>query len=150
MSLTTFADLKGNATKLADGSKSLGQSFSPFQDGKTFRVSGYGYKVLETDGKASENAKPLPVLKTTLGDLFISMAIRSKVSADGEILTPDGTFNDFIRDTILANPDKTNKELLSLIVEGCKDKEVTIRRTPYPSMTKDNVRYVSFMVNLDF
>lgn len=150
MSLTTFANLQGNAAKTADSSKSLGQSFSPFQDGKTFKVSGYGYKVLETDGKVSEDARPLPVLKTTLGDLFISMAVRPKVSADGEILTPDGTFNDFVRDTILANPDKTNKELLSLIVKGCKDKEVTVRRTPYPSTTREGTRYVAFMVNLDF
>lgn len=150
MSLTTFADLKGNAAKAADSSKSLGQSFSPFQDGKTFKVSGYGYKILETDGKTSEEARPLPVLKTTLGDLFISMAVRSKVSADGVVLTPDGTFNDFVRDTILENPNKTNKELLSLIVKGCGSKEVTVRRTPYPAVTKEGTRYVAFMVNLDF
>lgn len=148
--LTTFENVKASEKAAIDKLKSVGESISPFQDGKTFKVTDYSYKQVTDDGKVRQDAAPLPVLKTSIGDLYLSMVTRSKITADGEILTPNGTFNDFVRDIIASNSEKSNKEIMTLIVEGCKNKEIKVTREPYIGLSQRGTRFATSLVVLDF
>ena len=148
--LTGFVKVDDNKIEVANKSLSISMSNSPFQNKVTFKVTGFTYKQAENDGKVDADAMVNPVLTTTVGDMFLSMTLKAKVDADGKILEPNGTFNQFIKDTISKNNGKSNGEILNAIVDGCKDKEVVVSRQPYSTISKDERKYVAYMVVLNF
>lgn len=148
--LTGFVKADDNKIETANKSFTISMGNSPFQDKVTFKVTGFTYKQAENDGKVDVNAFANPVLTTSVGDMFLSMALKAKVNAEGNILEPNGTFNKFIKDTISKNAGKSNGEILTALVEGCKDKEVVVSRQPYAAMTKDGRKFAASLVILDF
>lgn len=127
---------------------SISQGNSPFVNGVTFEVNGFGYKEAKTnDGKTTS---PSPILETTIGDLFLTMIMRSKVNSDGEILEPDGTFNKFVKDTIAKNSNKNNGEILSAIVDECKNKKIKVNREYYSAKSSWGGIVAASIVKLNF
>lgn len=148
--LTGFVSASKDAREKFNKSTSIALSNSPFQHNVQFTVDGYDYKVAEENGKVEANARLNPVLTTSVGDLFVSMLTRERVDIDGKILKPDGTFNEFVRKTITENAGKTNGEILTAIVEGCKGKKLIVNRVPYVGLNKSNVRYPASLVKINF
>lgn len=148
--LTGFVKADDKKIEAANNSFSISMGNSPFQQGVTFKVTGFTYKQAQNDGKVDANAFTNPVLETTIGDMFLSMTLKARVNAEGKILEPNGTFNQFIKDTISKMGGKSNGEILTAIVDGCKDKEVVVSRQPYAAMTKDGRKFAASLVVLDF
>ena len=146
--LTGFQTAEANEVQTANASTSIKRGNSPFQHNVQFTISGFSYEKAEMDGKVSKDAYLNPVLTTSVGSLFLSTVLRSRVKADGTVVTPDGTFNKFCREQIAAH--NTNGEILQAIVDGCKDKKVVVNRVPYASLTKDGRTVASFLVELNF
>lgn len=103
-------------------------SRSPFQDGVKFTVNGYDFKDVYINDEKKNNA-PCLVLTTSVGDLFLSTLFKSKVTAKGDILKPNGTFVQQVNKLITA--DITNEGLLKAIVKTFKDKQIVVRRIDY-------------------
>lgn len=148
--LTGFVSASNDARENANKSNSIALGHSPFQHNVKFTVSGFDYKVAQEDGKVDPKARLNPVLTTSVGDLFLSTLTRSRVDADGNVLEPKGTFNDFVRKTISENSTKTNGEILTAIVNGCKDKQLIVERVPYVGLSKDGRRFATSLVKINF
>jgi hypothetical protein len=148
--LTGFVKADDNKIEVANKSFSISMGNSPFQQGVIFKVTGFTYKQAQNDGRVDANASVNPVLTTSVGDMFLSMALKARVDAEGNVLEPNGTFNQFIKDTISKMLGKSNGEILTAIVDGCKDKEVFVTRQPYAAMTKDGRKFAASLVILDF
>lgn len=146
--LTGFQEATENETNTANASTSIKQGNSPFQHNVQFTISKFSYEKAEVDGKVDKDAYLNPVLKTSVGNLFLSTILRSRVDFEGKILTPDGTFNKFCREQI--SKYSTNGEILKAIVDGCKDKKIIVTRTPFASISKDGRRVPGFLVELNF
>ena len=146
--LTGFQTATESETNTANASTSIKQGNSPFQHNVQFTVSGFSYEKAEVDGKVDKDAYLNPVLVTSIGSLFLSTILRSRVTFDGSVLTPDGTFNKFCREQI--SKYSTNGEILQAIVDGCKDKKIVVTRTPFATISKDGRRIPSFLVELNF
>ena len=148
--LTGFVSASNDARENANKSNSIALGHSPFQHNVKFTVSGFDYKVAQEDGKVDPKARLNPVLTTSVGDLFLTTLTRSRVDADGNVLEPKGTFNDFVRKTISENSTKTNGEILTAIVNGCKDKQLIVERVPYVGLSKDGRRFATSLVKINF
>lgn len=148
--LTGFVSASNDARENANKSNSIALGHSPFQHNVKFTVSGFDYKVAQEDGKVDPKARLNPVLTTSVGDLFLTTLTRSRVDADGNVLEPKGTFNDFVRKTISENSTKTNGEILTAIVDGCKDKQLIVERVPYVGLSKDGRRFATSLVKINF
>lgn len=148
--LTGFVSASNDARNNANKSNSIALGHSPFQHNVRFTVSGFDYKVAQEDGKVDPKARLNPVLTTSVGDLFLATLTRSRVDADGHILEPNGTFNEFVRKTIAENSTKTNGEILTAIVEGCKDKQLIVERVPYVALSKDKRRFAASLIKINF
>lgn len=150
--LTGFQTASQSEIEDASKLKTLTRGTSPFQQGVAFTISGYSYEKAELDGKVSSDAKPQPVLLTSVGSLFVKSLGRNGVKSDGEILEHKGTFNAFVKD-ILSNPanrDKNDGQLLQLIVDGCQGKTILVDRIPYSAKSKDGRTYATSLVDLNF
>ena len=145
--LTGFVKADDNKIEAANKSFTISMGGSPFQPGATFVVTGFTYKQAEIDGKVGADAPTSPVFITSIGDMFLSMVIKAKVSAEGSILEPNGTFNHYVKDTISRMSGKSNGEILKAIVDGCKDKKVAVSRQPYVAISKDGRRFASSFVS---
>ena len=148
--LTGFVKADDKKIETANKSFTISMGNSPFQDRVTFKVTGFTYKQAENDGKVDANASANPVLTTSVGDMFLSTALKARVNAEGSVLEPNGTFNRFVKDTISKMAGKSNGEILTAIVDGCKDKEVVVSRQPYAAITKDGRKFAASLVILDF
>lgn len=148
--LTGFVKADDNKIEGANKSFSISMGNSPFQNRVTFMVTGFTYKQAENDGKVDVNASVNPVLTTTVGDMFLSMTLKARVDAEGKVLEPNGTFNQFVKSIISKMAGKPNGEILTAIVNGCKDREVVVSRQPYVGMTKDGRKFAASLVILDF
>lgn len=148
--LTGFVKADDNKIEVANKSFSISMGNSPFREGVIFMVTGFTYKQAENDGKVDADASINPVLTTTVGDMFLSMTLKARVNAEGKILEPNGTFNQFVKDIISKMAGKSNGEILTAIVNGCKDREVVVSRQPYAAITKDGRKFAASLVILDF
>ena len=148
--LTGFVSASNDARENANKSNSIALGHSPFQHNVRFTVDRFDYKVAQEDGKVDPKARLNPVLTTSVGDLFLTTLTRSRVDADGHVLEPDGTFNAFVRKTIAENSTKTNGEILTAIVEGCKDKQLIVERVPYVGLSKDGRRFATSLIKINF
>ena len=137
-------------TESANMSNSLSSGTSPFQRNVVFTITGYRYECLQVNGKDKSDAKPQPVLVTSVGSLFVKSLNRNAVKADGSVLEHKGTFNAFVRETIASNPDKNDGQLLQLIVDGCAGKTLLVDRIPYSAKSKDGRTYATSMVDINF
>lgn len=148
--LTGFVYADEKKVETANNSHSISMGNSPFRNNVTFKVTGFTYKQAQNDGKVDANAMANPVLTTTIGDMFLSMTLKARVNAEGKVLEPNGTFNKFVKDIISKMAGKSNGEILTAIVDGCKDKEVFVTRQPYAALTKDGRTFAASLVVLDF
>ena len=148
--LTGFVSASNEDRENANESRTIALSNSPFQHHVRLTVSGFDYKRAQEDGKVDPKARLNPVLTTSVGDLFLSTLTRSRVDVDGHVLEPDGTFNAFVRKTIAENSTKTNGEILTAIVNGCKDKVLIVKRVPYAGLSKDGRRFGASLVKINF
>lgn len=148
--LTGFRTASQSEIESANKLKTLTRGTSPFQQGVAFTISGYSYEKAEIDGKVAADAKPQPVLVTSIGSLFVKPLRRNAVKADGSILEHKGTFNAFVGEILASNPDKNDGECLQLIVDGCKDKTIIVDRIPYSAKSIDGRTYATSLVDLNF
>ena len=86
----------------------LSKGISPFQHDVEFTVTGWNMVVPVVDGKKNDKANPIPVLTTTAGDAFISMIIKPKITAEGKMVEPNGTFNKMVKEMIVSNKGKSD------------------------------------------
>lgn len=149
--LTGFVKVNGAQKEQADKAHRIGTGASAFQPNVVFQVTDYDYKKAEKDGKVDAEAFSNPVLTTNIGvDVFLSMVTRAKVDSDGKILEPNGTFNNFVKETIAKNSSKEDGEIMKAIVEGSKGKDIIVTRKPYVGLSSDNRRFPTALVILDF
>ena len=148
--LTGFQTASQSEIESANKLNTLSRGTSPFQQGVAFTVSGFSYEKAEIDGKVAADAKPQPVLVTSIGSLFVKPLNRNAVKADGSVLEHKGTFNAFVRETIASNPTKNDGQLLQLIVDGCQGKTLLVDRIPYSAKSKDGRTYATSMVDINF
>lgn len=144
----TFEEVKPDDVQIADESTSIKDGNSPFQNNVQFTISGYTYVKAKNDGVVDKDARSVPVFKTSVGNLFLSTIIRSQVKSDGSIITPNGTFNEFVKQQIAQK--STNKEIMAAVVQGCQGKQIRVTRIPYAGLTRDNRPIAKFLVQLDF
>ncbi len=148
--LTGFRTASQSEIESANQLNTLSRGTSPYQQGVVFTVTGFTYQKAEIDGKVPADAKPQPVLLTSLGALFVKPLNRGAVKADGTVLEHKGTFNQFVHKTIVENPDKNDGQLLQLIVDGCQGKQLIVNRIPYSAKSKDGRTYAASLVDIDF
>lgn len=148
--LTGFRTASQSEIESANKLNTLSRGTSPFQQGVAFTISGFSYEKAEIDGKVAADAKPQPVLVTSIGSLFVKPLGRNAVKADGTILEHKGSFNAFVRGIIASNPDKNDGQLLQLIVDGCQGKTLLVDRVPYSAKSKDGRTYATSMVDINF
>lgn len=144
----TFEEVKPDDVQIANESTSIKDGNSPFQNNVQFTISGYTYVKAKNDGVVDKDARSVPVFKTSVGNLFLNTIIRSQVKSDGSIITPNGTFNEFVKQQIAQK--STNKEIMSAVVQGCQGKQIRVTRVPYAGLTRDNRPIAKFLVQLDF
>lgn len=151
MALTGFISATANHNGGEDPNKgkSLTIANSPFLDGVVLTISDFGFRVAEIDGKVAKDARVLPVLVTSVGDLFISMLIRSKVDKDGNILETSGDLNELVKSKIAELRGKTDGEILSAIVGECKGKKFVVKRQNFAALTKDGRQYPTSLININ-
>lgn len=122
---------------------------SRFLNGVQFTITGHTYKHPEIDGKVRTDISS-PVLISSIGDVFLSMLTRKHVSAGGEILSPDGTFNKIVEEILSTNLSKSDGEILGEIEKACKGKTLVVRREAFVRKTSDGRDFPASMVNIDF
>lgn len=131
-------------SRVANADEAQWKGSSPWQEGVTFTVSGYAYRA--QDGKESTQA--LPVLETSLGDLFVSTLGKLKVDAEGNRIVPNGTLN---RDWLAIDKvGKTNKEVLTALVGLTKDKTLVCHRRDYVAADAKGHRFPASFVEFDY
>lgn len=148
--LTGFQELQNQELENAKKGFNISLGNSPFQHGVRFKVTGFTFTVPLEDGKPKANARTLPVLVTTVGNLYLSLLTKRKVGSDGEIRTPNGTFNKAVADIIKASNGKTDGEILQAIVDANKDKEIETLRTPFVAKSKLQTEYASDLIEFNF
>lgn len=147
--ITGFVEVDEKEKKAIGESFSISLGNSPFQDKVVFKITGFTFKKAENDGKVDKDARKNPVLTTTVGDCFLSMCTKAKVTDKSKILEPNGTFNTYIKETIATMHGKNNETILQQIVDDCKDKEICVTRVPYSALGK-NGSYVAYATILNF
>lgn len=151
LKLKNFSEVSEEVANRAKTEFTLTRTQSPFQHGVTFQVTGFAFrKPVYDDIKASENATPIPVLTTTVGDLFIKMLFRKGIDAEGNIIDHDGSFNKEVSDILATNSTKNDGEILSLIVENCKDKKLVVSRKNFVGINTLNQRYATSIVDINY
>lgn len=147
--LTGFQTASAEAIAKANASFSISRGASPFQDGITFQVTETTWKHPLVDGKVDET-RTAPVLVTTVGDLFLRALLRDKVDVDNKPVHQRGTFIDFVRQVVNTSTGKSDGEVLTAIVDGCKDRTIITTRVPYVAKSRDGRPYATSLVQLDF
>lgn len=147
--LTGFQTANETETQTANNGHSIIRQQSWMLDKVKFIITGFGWRKAEIDGKVDKDARLIPVFTTNNNnDLFLSTCVRSRVTADNEILTPSGDFNELVRKEISAGG--TDGEILQRIVDKSKDRELQIQRTNYIQLTKDERRVPSSLIEIFF
>lgn len=149
--LTGFSELSGNALKNAKNGFNISLGNSPFQDNVVFTITGFTFTVPMEDGKEKKDARALPVLTTTIGNLYLSLLTKRKVTNEGAILTPDGTLNQVVRDILSKSNNKTDGEILQSIVDNprIKGKNIKTKRTSYIMKTRLGAELPSDLIEFD-
>lgn len=106
-----------------------GRQRSPFRDGVVFTISDYDFRYPEKDGKIDEDAPIVPVLVTSLGDLFISRLTRIYLTKKDEQVFSKGSFTDKVNEILATN--KSNGERLQAIVDTAKDHKIKVTLRNY-------------------
>ena len=120
---------------------------SQFVDGLELAVEDWGYVVREDDGKVSKDARPNLVLKTDKGNIFCSMLTRAKVTHDGKVLEPNGTFNVFFKEMVAKHD--SDQKVLDAVVKALKDKHLRVRRTQYIATGYSGLPYPAALIEFD-
>ncbi len=149
MSAITFKTANAEVVNTAKNDNKLSRGFSPFQDGTTFKVTGYDFVSKIEDG-VKDATTAFPVLKTTIGDLFLSSILRPRVTIDGKKAESKGDATDAIKKCIAENRDKTDGEILEIIVKELKDHEIVVKRTEYAAPSKYRAAQFSATIDLHF
>lgn len=145
--LETFTTVsEAQCTKLAQ-SNSIRQSQSPFQDGVTFKLVRFAYQRLTINGKTDENSRAFPGFETSIGFCYLSMCTKEKIDANGKVLTPDGSFNDIVREAIANPKNKIDADIFAEILKAVGDKEIKVSRVPYA--VHGRATSVAYLVVLD-
>lgn len=120
---------------------------SPFIDGANITITGYELVNVAIDGTIPENSPFRLVFRSTVGDIALTMLFKNKVDANGNIVKPQGSFNEFVAGLIKANPAITLKELAEKVVTT--HPRIVVKRGEYPAKTKDGRDYVAATVGFD-
>lgn len=151
LKLKGFASASQTDAQTASNESTLARSQSPFQHGVTFKITGYDFvKPVYNDTKASAEASFIPVLTTTIGNLFIKMLLRKGVDKDGNIVNHDGAFNQKIAEILSANTDKNDGEILQLILKDYKNQKLAVSRKDFVAVGKDGRSYPTSLVDINF
>lgn len=149
--LTGFSELNGNALESAKNGFNISLGNSPFQDNVVFTVNGFTFTVPMEDGKEKKDARTLPVLVTSVGNLYLSLLLKRKVTSDGRILTPDGTLNQVVREIIGRLANKTDGEILQSIVDDprIKGHNIKVKRTSFIMKSRLGSELPSDLIEFD-
>lgn len=96
---------------------SLTQSSSPFIKDAVINLTGYYIAQTSFNGKIDNDSPFKLVFTTSVGDISFSMLLRNKIDVDGNDITPDGTFNDWVRQYIIDNPNETIENFAKTALE---------------------------------
>lgn len=125
---------EAKAIEQAKTSKSLTMGTSAFTTGAKFKITGYEYAPVE-------NSKVrFPAFQTTLGILSVNSLLRAisvkpyEDKETGERIStrqPSGTFHEELRRILGEHRGKTNDEVLPILVNTFKDRELVVRQREY-------------------
>ena len=141
---TTMANITFTESKRVGAGSELFTGVSPWQDQVKFRVTGSAYRARE----GHENEDSLPVLTTTIGDLFLSTLLRARVDEKGKRLVPNGSLNRKLVE-IAGTGTKTKKEVLDALVVACEGHDILVRRVDYVGARGDGSRYPASYLEFD-
>lgn len=120
---------------------------SPFIQGTLVKINGYETVQVSIDGAIPSDAPYRLIFKTNVGDLALTMLFRSRVDANGNIVKPKGTFNDYLAKTISENPNITVEDLAKRII--LEHSNIKVTRSEYVGLTKDGRQYPASIVGFD-
>lgn len=149
MALTGFVPVNESDKQKAAGGFSLSSRNSPFIDKVEFKVEDYLFVRKEEDGVVDPKSRPIAVLKTSVGNLFLSMLTRRKVDSKGAIKEPNGSFNVVVRKCISDNSGKSDGEILTELVKLCKGKKLVVKRTAFVTTGKYG-DYATDLIEINF
>lgn len=149
--LTGFSELNGTALETAKCGFSITLGNSPFQDDVLFTIIGFTFTVPMEDGKVKQDARALPVLITSIGNLYLSLLLKRKITADGKVITPDGSLNRLVREIVGKANGKTDGEILQTIVYDprIKGHNVKVKRTPFVGKSRLGSEFPSDLIEFD-
>ena len=149
--LTGFAELNGNALENAKKGFNISLGHSPFQDNAMFAITGFTFTVPMEDNKEKKDARTLPVLTTSVGNLYLSLLTKRKVTSEGQILTPDGSLNKVVREIIASESKKTDGEILQSIVDDprIKGHDIKTKRSSFIMKTRLGTELPSDLIEFD-
>lgn len=150
LSATTlsFEHVSEDERKKSEEGFGISNGSSPFYQGAKLKVTGHDYSHPVINGKKSPNKSP--VFVTSIGDMFLSMSTKGHVSFDGNVLYPNGSFNQFVVKTIRENKGKTDADIWKALEDGSKDKEIQITRKGYIGLSSDKRALPSELIIADF
>lgn len=149
--LTGFSELNGNALEIAKGGFNISLGSSPFQDNVEFVINDFTFTVPMEDGKEKKDARALPVLITSIGNLYLSLLLKRKVTSDGRILTPNGTLNQVVREVIGKSNSLSDGEILQSIVGDprIKGHNIKVKRTSFIMKSRLGSEFPSDLIEFD-
>lgn len=145
-----------DAKKLQDAKNGnrLTGSKSPFTNNVTFTVTGHtfvqAYNGTTPQVNGANQEIIVPVLTTTIGNLFVSMLQKPKIDYKDNLVKPEGTFVDLVNKIIAENADKTDDQILTAIVEQAKDKQIQATWNNIIVLDRWQRRQPSHVVNFNF
>lgn len=114
--------------------------------GRAFMKPVYKDADPKTEKKLNDEAKPSPVLKTTLDLIYVNSRFKSKIDKDDNILTHNGTFDAFFNDLLdrQAVCNMTDAQVLDWLVEHMQGIELTIEVVPYVAKGDYPANWINF------
>lgn len=124
MATFTSKPIENGSAEATKAAEQIYRGVSPFQDGKTFTITGWHFNTDTVNGTELNNYRL--VLDTSLGDLSVNTLFRAKVGKDSKVYYPEGTYIQAVKNAL--KPGMTNKQVGDTLVKLAKGKKICIVR----------------------
>ena len=126
---------------------------SKWTNGSKFQITGFRFMVPvykdddpKKESKLNSEARPCPVLDTTLDIIYINSRFKSKIDKDDNILKHDGTFDQYL-DALLdrqALCQMSDTQTINWLVEHMRGVDLVVQATPYVTKEGYPANWIDF------